>query len=107
MDSKIDKHRQNPQDTCSKNPGRVFSEPAEGPQAITTSRTMLGDLTTGKQKHLLVGSVVFFKKMTFQNLKTETLKCAWEQFPHIQKSRYGGKIKNRKNPGFWPSLLSA
>ena len=30
---KLDKHRQNPQDTCSKNPGRVFSEGAEPPEA--------------------------------------------------------------------------
>ena len=48
VDPKIDKHRQNPQDTCSKHPGRVFSEGAEPPEAITTSRTARGDLETGK-----------------------------------------------------------
>ena len=42
VDPKIDKHRQNPQDTCSKIPGRVFSEVAEAPQAATTSRTARG-----------------------------------------------------------------
>ena len=44
VDPKIDKSRQNPQDTCSKNPGRVFSEVAEAPQAAATRRTGLGDL---------------------------------------------------------------
>ena len=48
VDPKIDKNRQNPQDTCSKIPGRVFSEGAEPPEAITTSRTARGDLKTGK-----------------------------------------------------------
>ena len=53
-DPKIDKNGQNPHDTCSKIPGRAFSEGAEPPQAghhpshssggITTS----GDLETGK-----------------------------------------------------------
>ena len=42
VDPKIDKSRQNPQDTCSKIPGRVFSEVAEAPQAATTSRTARG-----------------------------------------------------------------
>ena len=35
-------------DTCSKVAGRVFSEPAEAPQAITTRRTVLGDPETAK-----------------------------------------------------------
>ena len=48
VDHKIDKNRQNPQDTCSKIPGRVFSEGAEPPEAMTTSRTARGDLQTGK-----------------------------------------------------------
>ena len=48
VDPKIDKNRQNPQDTCSKIPGRVFSEGAEPPEAITTSRTARGDSKTGK-----------------------------------------------------------
>ena len=38
VDPKIDKNRQNPQDTCSKIPGRVFSEVAEAPQAAATRR---------------------------------------------------------------------
>ena len=52
------KSRQNPQDTCSKIPGRVFSEGAEPPEAghhqshssggITTS----GDLETGEHVNL-------------------------------------------------------
>ena len=45
---KIHEHRLNPQDTCSQNPGRLFSEVPEAPQAITTSRTVLGDPETGK-----------------------------------------------------------
>ena len=44
VDPKIDKHRQTPQDTCSTNPGRVFSEGAEPPEAITTSRTARGTM---------------------------------------------------------------
>ena len=38
----------NQQDACSKNPGRVFSEGAEPPEAITTPRTARGDPKTGK-----------------------------------------------------------
>ena len=33
VDPKIEKNRQNPQDTCSTIPGRVFSEGAEPPEA--------------------------------------------------------------------------
>ncbi len=47
VDPKIDKNRQNPQDTCSKIPGRVFSEGAEPPEAITTSRTARGNYHLG------------------------------------------------------------
>ena len=32
---------------------------------------------------------IFSKMLTFQNVKIEILKCAWEQFPHVPKSRYG------------------
>ena len=46
--TRIDTHRQHPQNTCPKIPGRAFSETAEAPQAITTSRTVLGDPETGK-----------------------------------------------------------
>ena len=48
VDPNIDKNRQNPQDTCSKITGRAFSEGAEPPEAITSSRTARGDLKTGK-----------------------------------------------------------
>ena len=92
VDPKIDKNRQNPQDTCSKIPGRVFSEGAEAPEAghhqshssgelpprwelpprggITTS----GDLETGKKSQLLVVVFGMFRKMlTFPTLKIEML----------------------------------
>ena len=42
VEPEIDKNHPNPQDTCSKIPGRVFSEGAEPPEAITTSRTARG-----------------------------------------------------------------
>ena len=54
VDPKIAQNRQNPQDTCSRNPGRVFSEGAEPPEAITTSRTARGDLQAGKENDCLV-----------------------------------------------------
>ena len=50
---------------------------------------------------------IFQKMMTFQNVKNEILKCAWEQFPHVQTSRYGGNNKIKKVKVCWPSLLSA
>ncbi len=65
VDPKIDKNRQNPQDTCSKIPGRVFSEVAEAPQAITTSRTVLGDPETSKKIHMLVDISTFSKNVNF------------------------------------------
>ena len=41
-------------------------------------------------KGLIVDISDIFQNMsTFQNVKIEILKCAWEQFPHVQKSRYG------------------
>ena len=49
MFNKINKNRQNPQDTCSKKSGRVFSEVAEAPQAAATRRTVLGDPETAKK----------------------------------------------------------
>ena len=76
--------------------GRVFSEVAEAPQADTTRRTVLGDPETGKKgefyKYIAEFVDIFdiFSKLpTFQNVEIEILKCAWEQFPHVQKSRYG------------------
>ncbi len=67
VDPKIDKNRQNPQDTCSKIPGRVFSEGAEAPQAITASRTVLGDLKTGNKCQLLVDIFNMFQKRRLLN----------------------------------------
>ena len=58
----IHEHRLNSQDTCSKIPGRVFSEGAEAPQAITTSRTVLGDPETGNKCNLLVDMFYMFQK---------------------------------------------
>ena len=103
VDPKIDKNRQNPQDTCSKIPGRVFSEGAEPPEAITTSRTARGGtLKPVKMSTISQHSRHFSKLLTFQNLKIEILKCAWERFPHIQKSRYGEKSKIGKIQVFGP-----
>ena len=60
---------------------------------------MLGDPETGKKgnicKFLTIHSLhvnmfgIFQQMSTFQNVKIEILKCVWEQFPHVQKSRYG------------------
>ena len=94
VDPKIDKNRQNPQDTCSKIPGRDLSELAEAPQAAATRRTVLGDPETANKCQILVDMFdIFSKCSTFQNLKIEILKCAWERFSHVQKSRYGKKSK--------------
>ena len=38
--------------------------------------------------------------LTFQNVKTEILKCDWEQFPHVQKSRYEEQSEIHKSI-FW------
>ena len=65
VDPKIDKHRQNPQDTCSKIPGRVFSEGAEPPEAITTSRTARGDFKTGKNVNYQSTFSTFFENVDF------------------------------------------
>ena len=87
VDPKINKSRQNPQDACSKIPGRVFPEVAEAPQAAATRRTVLGDPETANKYQTLVGVFDAFSMFsTFQNLKIEILKCAWERFPHVQKS---------------------
>ena len=44
---------------------------------------------------------------TFQNAKTEILKCAWEQFPHVQKSRYWKyqKSENEKMFRVFPRII--
>ena len=55
-------HLLNSQDTSLKIPGRVFSEGAEAPQTITTSRTVLGDLKTDNKCQLLVGIVDIVQK---------------------------------------------
>ena len=64
-------------------------------------RTGLGDFETG-EKHKFLGIysrhfIHFSKISTFQNVKIEILKCAWEQFPHVQKSRYGENRKSEKS----------
>ena len=77
--------------------GRVFSEVAEAPQAAPTPRTLVGDLKPVTNVHFESEFPIFFSKMlTFQNVKIEILKCAWERFPHIQQSRYEEKWKIRK-----------
>ena len=43
----IYENRQKSQDTCSTNPGRVFSEGAEAPEAMNTSRTARGNYHLG------------------------------------------------------------
>ena len=65
VDPKIDKNQQHPQDTCSKNPGRDFSEGAEPPEAITTSRTAWGDLKTGKHINCPLTFSTCFKNVDF------------------------------------------
>ena len=65
VDPKIDKNRQNPQDTCSKIPGRVFSEVAEAPQAAATRRTVLGDPETAKKCQILVDMLDSFHFVDF------------------------------------------
>ena len=62
VDPKIDKNRQNPQDTCSKIPGRVFSEVAEAPQADTTHRTARGGLKPVKM------TIISRHRRQFQNI---------------------------------------
>ena len=34
-----------------------------------------------------------FQNFEFPNFEIEMLECVWEQFPHIQKSRYWEKSK--------------
>jgi len=74
-----------------------FSEGAESPEAITTSRTARGELPPWGNYHLggtlnpvkcelVVDIVDIFKKVDFPYLfKIEMLEYVWEQFPHIQK----------------------
>ena len=35
--------------------------------------------------------MLIYKKIKFPNFEIEMLECVWEQFPHIQKSRYPEK----------------
>ena len=65
VDPKMDKHRQNPQDTCSKIPGRVFSEVAKAPQAAATRRTVLGDSGTNNKCQVFVEMFDIFKNIGF------------------------------------------
>ena len=37
-----------------------------------------------------------FHKVDVQKAELEILKCAWEQFPHVQESRYGTNWKSEK-----------
>ena len=106
-DPKIDKHRQNPQDTCSNNPERVFSEGAEPPEAghhpshssggITTS----GDLGTGQKCELLVEIVGIFKKCRlsqipqFENWNVRICLGTVSAYPKVQISKSPG------NPGYY------
>ena len=49
--------------------GRVFSEPAEAPQAAPTRLTLVGDPETGKNRFV-------YKMSNFQNPKIEMLEYA-------------------------------
>jgi hypothetical protein len=65
VDPKIDKNRQNPQNTCSKIPGRVFSEVAEAPQAARTQTHRAGRPETGNKCQYLVDSFYISKNVDF------------------------------------------
>ena len=94
MKNKIDKSHKTHAQT---NPGRVFSEVAEAPQAAATRRTVLGDPETAKKCKILVDILDIFhfpKLSTFQNINIGILKCAWGRFLHVQKSRYGAHRKS-------------
>ena len=75
-DPKIDNNRQNPQETCSKTPGRVFSEGAEPPEAGHHPSHSSGAITTsgGPPSRLKMSMISrdwrsFSKNVDFQSFK--------------------------------------
>jgi hypothetical protein len=74
-----------------------FSEVAEAPHAAATRRTVLVDPNTDMKYKLPVKKSYVFKQIDFSQSQIEILKCAWEQLPHIRKSRYWEKYKKSGN----------
>ena len=101
-DPKINKNQQNPQDTCSKIPGRVFSEGAEPSEAghhqshssgelpprgelppgggITTSGDFSENVDFSKFEHLNIEKCMIYSR------KIEIFKCQYTHFAHIRLS---------------------
>ena len=98
--AKINKNRQNPQDTCSKIPGRVFSEGAEPPEAgHHQSHSSGGTLKPVKMSMISQEISTCFKTADFAKSQTfnlekymiysreiEVLKCHYAHFAHIRLS---------------------
>ena len=99
--AKINKNRQNPQDTCSEIPGRVFSEGAEPPEAgHHQSHSSGGTLKPVKMSMISQEiSTFFFKNVGFSKSQTlnlekcmiysreiEVFKCHYAHFAHIRLS---------------------
>ena len=97
---KIDKMQQDPQDTCSKNPGRVFSEGAEPPEAgHHQSHSSGGTSKPVKMSMISQDMSTFFKNVDFSKSQTlnvekcmihsrniEVFKCHYAHFAHIRLS---------------------
>ena len=98
--AKINKHRQHPQDTCSTNPGRVFSEGAEPPEAgHHQSHSSGGTLKPVKLSMISQEISASFKNVDFSKSQTSNLekcmiysrqmedfKCHYAHFSHIRLS---------------------